>query len=292
MPRRRSGGRGLIVPEVGVEFARSMSHGSHRDREMRTQRPALESLEDRAVPATFGVPWNDPSHLTLSFAPDGTAIAGHTSSLFQTLERPGADRRLAAGDPPGLPDLGRAGEHQHRPGHRRRPALRRRGPIAARPAVRRHPRRRPADVARRALDLGAQRPDALEHLDGRRPDQLERALRQQRPRPLLGPAARGGARLRHRRQHRPELADVLDQYTDNQQLTSHDIATLQALYGTRSLDPHEGSSGNDTIGTATQIQPPGSYTGATPLVVYGDIGSNKDVDFYAAQAPEQLQRAR
>src|SRR4051794_29645648 len=46
---------------------------------------ALEVLEDRAVPATFGVPWHDPSHLTLSFAPDGTAIAGHTSSLFQNL---------------------------------------------------------------------------------------------------------------------------------------------------------------------------------------------------------------
>ena len=37
------------------------------------------------MPATFGVPWADPSRLTLSFAPDGTAIAGHTSSLFQTL---------------------------------------------------------------------------------------------------------------------------------------------------------------------------------------------------------------
>src|SRR5690349_20819214 len=45
----------------------------------------LEPLEDRAVPATFGVPWDDPRHLTLSFAPDGTAIAGHTSTLFQTL---------------------------------------------------------------------------------------------------------------------------------------------------------------------------------------------------------------
>src|SRR5262249_36533685 len=34
---------------------------------------------------TFGVPWADPSRLALSFAPDGTAIAAHTSSLFQTL---------------------------------------------------------------------------------------------------------------------------------------------------------------------------------------------------------------
>src|SRR3954454_14909996 len=45
----------------------------------------FEPLEDRAVPATFGVPWSDPGHLTLSFVPDGTPIAGHASSLFRTL---------------------------------------------------------------------------------------------------------------------------------------------------------------------------------------------------------------
>src|SRR6185312_8892411 len=54
-------------------------------RRNRRRRLDMESLEGRAVPATFGVPWADPSRLTLSFAPDGTAIAAHTSSLFQTL---------------------------------------------------------------------------------------------------------------------------------------------------------------------------------------------------------------
>src|SRR5438874_9733974 len=54
-------------------------------RARRSRRLAIEVLEDRSVPATFGVPWSDPGHLTLSFVPDGTAIAGHTSSLFQTL---------------------------------------------------------------------------------------------------------------------------------------------------------------------------------------------------------------
>jgi hypothetical protein len=54
-------------------------------RKRRRRRPVLEVLEGRAVPATFGVPWADPSRLTLSFAPDGAAIAAHSSSLFQTL---------------------------------------------------------------------------------------------------------------------------------------------------------------------------------------------------------------
>jgi hypothetical protein len=55
-------------------------------RRNRRRRLDVELLEGRAVPATFGVPWADASRLTLSFAPDGTAIAAHTSSLFQTLD--------------------------------------------------------------------------------------------------------------------------------------------------------------------------------------------------------------
>ncbi|HEV3143561.1 MAG TPA: matrixin family metalloprotease [Gemmataceae bacterium] len=45
----------------------------------------VEQLEDRCVPATFGNPWPDPSHLTVSFAPDGTAIDSGTSSLTSLL---------------------------------------------------------------------------------------------------------------------------------------------------------------------------------------------------------------
>src|SRR4051812_46059116 len=53
----------------------------------------VEALEDRAVPATFGVPWNDPRNLTLSFVPDGTPIAAHPSALFGAL---GAQEPAAA----------------------------------------------------------------------------------------------------------------------------------------------------------------------------------------------------
>jgi hypothetical protein len=45
----------------------------------------LELLETRFAPATFGVPWPDPEHLTLSFAPDGTHVGTQVSSLFRTL---------------------------------------------------------------------------------------------------------------------------------------------------------------------------------------------------------------
>src|SRR5262245_64778396 len=45
----------------------------------------LQRLEDRRVPATWGNPWPDPLHLTLSFAPDGTAVDSGTSSMFALL---------------------------------------------------------------------------------------------------------------------------------------------------------------------------------------------------------------
>jgi hypothetical protein len=45
----------------------------------------LEELESRCTPATWGNPWPDPTHLTVSFAPDGTQINGQSSNLFSLL---------------------------------------------------------------------------------------------------------------------------------------------------------------------------------------------------------------
>jgi hypothetical protein len=244
------------------------------------RRPILEVLEGRAVPATFGVPWADPSRLTLSFAPDGTAIAAHTSTLFQTLkaQQPTAEWQkeilrafqtwaVQANINIGLVNdggeaFGTAGPPQHDP--------------------------RFGDIR-----VGAQ---------AMSPNQLSISVPND---PTLSSSWGGDVLINssdnfgsggldlysvmlHEAGHVFGLGDstnsgspMYDQYQGNQQLTSADIAALQALYGTRSLDSHEGSNGNDTINTATQIQFPGGYTGTTPLVAYGDIGSNKDVDVFS-----------
>jgi hypothetical protein len=49
------------------------------------RRLSLEALEDRRLPAAFGITWPDPQHLTLSFAPDGTAAGAATSDLAASL---------------------------------------------------------------------------------------------------------------------------------------------------------------------------------------------------------------
>src|SRR5262245_39403022 len=61
-----------------------------RNRRRGAWAPQVELLEDRTQPATLGVPWHDPRHLTLSFAPDGTTLGAGTSSLFRTLARVGS----------------------------------------------------------------------------------------------------------------------------------------------------------------------------------------------------------
>lgn len=45
----------------------------------------VEILEDRCTPATWGNPWPDASHLSLSFVPDGTQVGNRTSNLFETM---------------------------------------------------------------------------------------------------------------------------------------------------------------------------------------------------------------
>ena len=46
----------------------------------RSRRLAVVQLEDRNTPVAFGNPWPDGQHLTLSFAPDGTALTGGVAS--------------------------------------------------------------------------------------------------------------------------------------------------------------------------------------------------------------------
>jgi hypothetical protein len=45
----------------------------------------VEILEDRTAPAIYGQAWPMPTHLTVSFAPDGTAIGAQVSDLFKAL---------------------------------------------------------------------------------------------------------------------------------------------------------------------------------------------------------------
>ena len=55
--------------------------------DMPAHRPRLgiDVLDDRCLPTMFGIPWADPSHLTISFVQDGIATPYGPSSLYSTL---------------------------------------------------------------------------------------------------------------------------------------------------------------------------------------------------------------
>src|SRR5581483_4201946 len=54
-------------------------------RDLRKRHFRVEPLEPRNLLTTFGVPWADARHLTISFVPDGTQVNGQKSNLFATL---------------------------------------------------------------------------------------------------------------------------------------------------------------------------------------------------------------
>jgi hypothetical protein len=83
--------------------------------------------------------------------------------------------------------------------------------------------------------------------------------------------------------HSTGATDVMNPDTFNSVQSAGDIAALQAIYGRRQIDQYDGTTAghrNDTIDSATRIKNPGSFKGTVPLVVYGDVESAADADFF------------
>ena len=255
-----------------------------RPRSARVFHPGLESLEGRSLPAQFGVPWHHADHLTLSFVPDGTQVAGTPSDLFRTLDAQqspaawqqeilrafqtwavNADVNFALTSDGGEP-LGVPGPDQGDP---RFGDIR----IAAVPMA--------SDVLSISVPhdpflSGTWSGDIL----------LNSAA------PSIGQADTLFPVLLHEVGHvlglddSPDPASVMFSNVNHQTtLAPEDIAAVQAIYGPRSDDPFEGPQRNDTLATAALMPEPAGYDGTTPLLLFASISSLKDVDFYSLETP-------
>ena len=70
----------------------------------------------------------------------------------------------------------------------------------------------------------------------------------------------------------------------NVKFTAQDIEEIQALYGSRILDPHDiGGHSNDNIANATEIRNNGSIDGVVPTIAFGDISGESDIDYFVAE---------
>jgi hypothetical protein len=242
----------------------------------------LEALEDRTLPAVFGVPWSAPSHLTLSFAPDGTQISGESSTLFATLDaqEPTAAWQAAilravqtwavntnlnvgvvpdGGQPFGTSGLGQG---DPRFGDIRIGAAPL-SPTVLAVSVPHDPYlsggwsgeiilNSTINFTTRTTDLSGVLLHELGHVFG------------------LGAS--------------PDPASVLYQYATwvTPQLAASDVAAIQALYGA----PSTHSANIHTLQTAAPIRYPDDdtpYTGTTPLLAFGALAAVGENDFFSVK---------
>ena len=61
---------------------------------MRRTYLALDVLEHRDVPATFGIPWPNGAALTVSFASDGADVDGSANQLYALMARSGLSQAV------------------------------------------------------------------------------------------------------------------------------------------------------------------------------------------------------
>jgi hypothetical protein len=257
---------------------------------VRACHPRLVALEERRVPAQFGVPWHDAQHLTLSFVPDGTLVGNQPSTLFQTLDaqQPTAQWQaeilrafqtwavvadinfgLKADD--GAP-LGVPGPDQEDP---------RFGDIRIASV--------PLDPGVLAISIphdpflsGTYSGDIL--LNSSVP--FDSGVN-------LFPV------LLHEVGHvlgfddSTDPASALFPQLDNQRagLSPADIAAVQGLYGPRIDDPPGGPAGGggDTLATAAAIPAPSGFDGTTPLFLYSSLTTPGEAHAYSFTAPAGYQ---
>jgi hypothetical protein len=251
--------------------------------------PRLECLERRDVPATFGIPWTDAQHLTVSFVPDGTDVHGRASDLFKSLKQQGlaqadwqaavlravqtwavnANINVGLVEESGSNALGTDGAAQ---GDSRFGDIRiagvNLGATAQQLAI-----TTPHDpsVGTLAGDIILNTGRNFGTGEGTRFD-LYMVMMQE-----VGHAFGLSNSTDH-------ASVMYEDYQGVHGLAASDIASIQALYGPRSADAFENLVGNDSFATATGFDP-------TQGVLEADITTNQDADVYTFAASAKSKQA-
>jgi hypothetical protein len=246
----------------------------------------VERLEERDTPATWGNPWPDAAHLTLSFAPDGTLSGANVSSLFSTLnaEAPTSVWQLA---------VLRAFQTWAVNGNINLSLTTDGGqPFGTSGAIQGDPRF--GDIRVGAFPFAPQN-QGMEDMAVTAPFAISAGtlagdvnINSGVPFSFgSGPGTDFFTVLLHEAGHTFGLPDGSDpssvMYKSYQgphtSLSAGDIAALQALYGARSPDSLEGKSGNNSFSTASPLQT-NLLSGTVAVQADGDVSTLQDQDYF------------
>ena len=242
----------------------------------------LEQLEDRTLPATFGIPWPDPGRLTLSFVPDGTKVGNQQSQLFQLLNSIAptqtwqsvilqAFQTWAAPTNINLTVVADGGD-----------PLGTTGPLQGDPRF--------GDIRISAVPLP---PDLValaipfDPTAGSWAGDVELNSNY-----LFGIGGSGQYDLFSTALHEAGHAFGIDGSTDpaspmyetfdgtKTSLTPGDVAAIESLYGARTPDAFDAASRNDTLATATSLNLSSGGNGLQPTVVNANLDTAADTDVF------------